>query len=154
MLSVLFVIAVGVSSCDTIKKGFDEAAAMEMVKGDQIIMPVLCGTARGVAGTDYTTKENQNPGPWDIFAKPDQFDLCYYMSVPEYRRLFPEFAWMPEMALVKKIYADAGTPTRDIRNPWVNKLGLIAWALAIPLVFLAIGSAIMWAFAGFKRDTA
>jgi hypothetical protein len=61
---------------------------------------------------------------------------------------------MPEMALVKKIYADAGTPTRDIRNPWVNKLGLIAWALAIPLVFLAIGSAIMWAFAGFKRDTA
>jgi len=86
--------------------------------------------------------------------KPDPFDLCYYMSVPEYRRLFPEFAWMPEMALVKKIYADAGTPTRDIRNPWVNKLGLIAWALAIPLVFLAIGSAIMWAFAGFKCDTA
>jgi hypothetical protein len=154
VLSVLFMIAVGIASYDTIKKGFDEAAVMEMVRGVQIIMPVLCGKARGVAGTDYTTKENQNPGPLDIYAKPDPFDLCYYTSVPEYRPLFPEFALMREMALVKKIYADAGTPTGDIRNPWVNLLGLIAWTLAIPLVVLAIGSAIMWAFAGFKRDTA
>lgn len=154
VLSVPFVIAVGVFSYDNIKKGFGEAAVMEMVKGDQIIMPVFCGKARGVAGTDYTTKENQNPGTWDIYAKPDPFDLCYYMSVPDFRRLFPEFASMPEMDLVKKVYADAGTPTRDIGNPWVSLLGLIAWALAIPLVVLAIGSAIIWAFAGFKHDTA
>jgi hypothetical protein len=152
VLSVLFVIAVVVMSYDNMKKAFDQAALMAMVKGDQIIMPVFCGKARGVAGTDYTTKENQNPGPWDTYAKPNPFDLCYYMSVPDYRRLFPEFASMPEDALVKKAYADAGTPTRDIPNPWVTLLGLIAWALAVPLIVLAIGSAIFWAFAGFRRN--
>lgn len=154
VLSVLLVIAVCALSYDNMKKAFDEAAVIDMVKGDQIIMPVLCGQARGIAGKDYTTKANQSPGPWDTYSKPNPFDTCYYMSVSDYRRLFPEFASMPENSLVKKVYADAGTPTREIDSPWVSLLGLIAWALAIPLIILAIGSAIFWAFAGFRRDTA
>jgi hypothetical protein len=154
VLSVLFAIAVGVLTYDSVKRGFDEAAVMEMVRGDQIIMPVMCGFARGVAGTDYTTKENQKPGPWDTYAKPNPFDTCYYMSVPDYRRQFPEFAAMSEKDLVKKAYADAGTPTRDIGNPWLGLLAVVGWAVGIPLLILAIGSALFWAFAGFKRTPA
>lgn len=152
VLSTLFVIGVGVVTYDTVKAAFDEAAVMEMVKGDDIIMPVLCGQARGIAGTDYTTKANQKPGPWDSDAKPNPFDTCYYIGVPTFRRLFPEYANIEDNALVKKVYADSGQPTRDLANPWINLLALVAWALGIPLLVLAIGSALFWALAGFKRD--
>lgn len=150
--SALFVISVGVLTYESVKRVFDEAAVLEMVKGDDIIMPVLCGKARGVAGTDYTTKANQNPGPWDTYAKPNPFDTCYYIGVPIFRRHFPEFSSIPQEALVKKAYADVGQPTRDLANPWVNLLTVVAWALAVPLIVLAIGSALFWALAGFKRD--
>src|SRR3954463_8364317 len=33
---------------------------------------------RGVAGTDFTTKEGQQPGPWDVYVKSNPFDTCWY----------------------------------------------------------------------------
>lgn len=152
VLSALFVIAAAVVSFDGIKSGFEQAALMERLKDDDTLMPVYCGKARGKAGTDYTTKENQTPGPWDTYAEPDALDTCYYMSVAAYRRQFPEFSTVSDEALIKKVYAEVGRPTRDVESPWVSLLRTLGWALGIPLVVLAIGSAIYWAFAGFARS--
>jgi hypothetical protein len=58
--SVLFVIAVAFVSYSDIKREFNAASLSKFV-----LLPVLCGDARGVAGKDYTTKEGQSPGPWD-----------------------------------------------------------------------------------------
>jgi hypothetical protein len=50
--SVLFVIAVAFVSYSDIKREFNAAGLSKFV-----LLPVLCGDARGVAGKDYTTKE-------------------------------------------------------------------------------------------------
>lgn len=152
VLSALFVIAAAVVSFDGIKSGFEQAALMDRLKGNDVLMPVYCGKARGTAGTDYTTKENQTPGPWDTYSKPGELDTCYYMSVAAYRRHYPEFSTISDEALIKKVYAEAGQPTRDVESPWMTLLKTLGWAVGIPLIVLAIGSALYWAFAGFVRS--
>ena len=48
------------------------------------------------------SKQGQNPGPWDEFAKPNLFDNCWY-AMSKFRPLHPE-------APYRKIYR-VGAPT-------------------------------------------
>jgi hypothetical protein len=79
--SALFVLAVAFVSYSEIKKQFNDIAiqAALIERKVEFIVPQLCGTARGVAGTDYATQFRQEgPGPWDTYAKPNPFDNCWY----------------------------------------------------------------------------
>jgi hypothetical protein len=78
--SALFVLAAAFISYGEIKKQFNDIAIRAVLDERKVefIVPQLCGTARGLAGTGYTTKMGQNPGPWDEYAKPNYFDNCWY----------------------------------------------------------------------------
>jgi hypothetical protein len=56
--SALFVLAAAFVSYSGIKAEFDAVALQAYIdaRGDEIVVPQLCGKARGVAGRDYTTK--------------------------------------------------------------------------------------------------
>jgi hypothetical protein len=62
--AALFVIVVAGISYSEIKTQFDRPVKTEL------FMPVLCGQARGEAGTDYAIKEKGKPGPWDRYTQP------------------------------------------------------------------------------------
>src|SRR5215831_20312990 len=79
--TALFVIAVAFVSYSEIKLQFDETALARWVEANSaLLVPQLCGDARGVAGVDYST-ENDKPNP---------FDKCWY-EVSKFRPLFPEY---------------------------------------------------------------
>src|SRR5262249_53964799 len=54
--TVLFVLAVAFISYSEIKKEFRDTGLERF-----LLMPQLCGDARGVAGTDYSTQQDRNP---------------------------------------------------------------------------------------------
>jgi hypothetical protein len=84
----------------------------------ELLVPQLCGKARGVAGTDYTTKMGQNPGPWDEYAKPNYFDNCWY-TMSKFRPLYPEFKNMAD----KLSEALRGSRHTDPRTEPLDKRG-------------------------------
>ena len=154
--SVLFVIAVAFVGYSEIKKEFDETALQHYLEANtELLVPVLCGEARGVAGTDYTTQQDRDPGPRDAYAKPNPFDNCWY-SMSKFRPLYPEYKDLSDKELSSKLYASRGVPIRDLPNLWVT-LGVWAGiAFGIPLVVLILGSSLVWAFSGFaakRRQT-
>ena len=126
--SVLFVIAVAFISYADIKAEFASAAA---IWPDEILVPVLCANARGVAEADYIKRG----------------DYCWYaMSIV--RRLYPEYKDLSDNVLMRKAYAVRGIaiPTP---NPWATLGMWVAVAFGIPLVVLILGSSLVWAFSGF-----
>ena len=126
--SVLFVIAVAFISYGGIKAEFASDAA---IWPDEILVPVLCANARGVAEADYIKRG----------------DYCWYaMSIV--RRLYPEYKDLSDNVLMRKAYAVRGiaVPTP---NPWATLGMWVAVALGIPLAVLIIGSSLVWAFSGF-----
>jgi hypothetical protein len=74
--SVLFVLAIAFIGYSEIKAQFNADAAPPPPQGAEMLVPQLCGEARGDAGTDYTTQKGQNPGPWDKYAKPEPKRRC------------------------------------------------------------------------------
>jgi hypothetical protein len=77
--TALFVIAVAFISYSKIKKQFRDIGLQAYERTGEFIVPQLCGTSRGVAGTDYATQiRKEGPGPWDAYAKPNFFDNCWY----------------------------------------------------------------------------
>jgi hypothetical protein len=116
----------------------------------ELLVPHLCGDARGIIGTDYTTKPGQNPGPWDKYASPNPFDDCWY-PLSKFRPLYQEFRTLSDVELSSKLYADAGRPLRDPPNPWVA-LGIrTGFAFAVPSAVLILGAAFGWAVRGFRN---
>jgi hypothetical protein len=152
VLSITFITCVIVIGFDGLKKDIEHIRLeWELHKYDNII-PVLCGKARGKAGVDYTTKANQAPGPWDNYATPNPFDICYYMSLPSFRAVFPEYNDMKDDVLIRRTYADAGTPLKDLPNPYINIIVFILYNLSVPFIFLILGTSLIWAASGFKSD--
>jgi hypothetical protein len=140
--SVLFVLAVASISYSEIKKQFDATALIRYFEANiMLLVPQFCGQARGVAGTDYTTQQERDPG--DPYAKP-----CWY-DLPKFRLLYPEYKDLSDKELSQKFYADQGLPIRELPNPWVTLGVRTAFALGIPLVVLVLGSSLVWAFSGF-----
>src|SRR6516162_7231079 len=74
--SVLFVLAIAFIGYSEIKAQFNADAAPPPPQGAEMLVPQLCGEARGDAGTDYTTQKGQNPGPWDKYVKPEPKRRC------------------------------------------------------------------------------
>ncbi len=146
--SILFVMAIAYTSYGEIKAQFNDVATMKWAEQNIVfLVPHLCGDARGIAGRDYSTREGQ-PGPWDVYAKPNPFDDCWY-EIPKFRQLYPEFGNQSDKELSSKLYADAGRPIRDLPNPWTTLTSWIGIAVTIPLAALILGAGLGWAFKGF-----
>jgi hypothetical protein len=67
---------------------------------------------------------------------------------------YPEYNDMSDNELLRKLYADHGVKFDDAPNPWASLGRVAAIAFGVPLVVLALGSALVWAFSGFaaKRN--
>jgi hypothetical protein len=119
-------------------------------------VPQLCGKARGIAGEDFTTKQGQKPGPWDHYAKPNPFDLCWY-EMSKLRPLYPEFNNLSDKELSSKLYNELLPNAPWVKNPWTTLLIWAGIAFIVPLSVLILGAALGWAFSGFaasrRRDT-
>jgi hypothetical protein len=140
--TVLFVLAVAFVSYSEIKAQFNATALQNWAEAnDALLVPQLCGDARGVAGTDYSTQQERHPG--DPYAKP-----CWY-AISKFRPLYPEYNNMSDKELSRKLYAEHDVPIRDLPNPWMTLGMWAAIAFGIPLVVLILGSSLVWAFSGF-----
>jgi len=74
--TALFVLAIAFISYSVIEEQFEETALQHYLEANvDLLVPQLCGQARGVAGTDYSTQQARNPGPWDTYSKPNPFDI-------------------------------------------------------------------------------
>jgi hypothetical protein len=147
--SILFVLAVASVAYSEIKAQFDAVAVVTWAEQNSVLLiPQLCGNARGVAGIDYPTKEGQNPGPWDAYANPNPFDNCWY-AISNFRLLYPEFNNLSDKDLSSKLYVDHGIPIRDLPNPWITLVSWAGIAFMIPLAALILGGALGWALKGF-----
>jgi peptidoglycan/LPS O-acetylase OafA/YrhL len=139
VLSVLFIIVVAIFGWRTVEDEFQKAAFLELIKGDITLVPLFCEDARGKLNEDYTLE----PGRTYVLPK----EKCWY-EMPKLRALYPEFKAMTDDELVDKTYKKVGQKLTPV-EPWWTVASLSAFALAIPLLFLALGSAIYWALAGF-----
>jgi hypothetical protein len=132
VLSCLWVILICITSIAPIRQEFAKAASMHNLAGASWTPdePVDCSLARG---TEYRREGS----------------LCWY-SLPTFRKLFPEYADVPEQELSEKIYAKAGIPLTPIR-PWPKLGEKVALALGLPLGTFILGWAFLWALSGFLR---
>jgi hypothetical protein len=103
--SALFVLAVAFVSYSDIRREFNAVGLSKFV-----LLPVLCGDARGVAGKDYTTQAGQSPGPWDSYANPNSFDNCWY-GMSKFRPLYQ---------LIKSLCIDIVNNIRAVVDDMVN----------------------------------
>jgi hypothetical protein len=136
--TVLFVLAIAFISYSEIKKQFVDTALERF-----LLVPQLCGDARGVAGTDYTANLDGNTD-----AKPNFFDNCWY-EMSKFRPLYPEYKDVSDKELSRRLYAEYGVPIRDTPNPWVTLGTWASIAFGIPLAVLILGASLAWAFSGF-----
>jgi hypothetical protein len=140
------VLAVASISYSDIRVQFDRPVK------EEVFVPVLCGQARGAAGTDYAVKEKGKPGPWDIYREQNIAETCWY-SLARYRTLYPEYNDMSDQELVRKLYASRGLLTFwdliPAPTPWATLGMWVSIALGIPLAVLVLGASLVWAFSGF-----
>jgi hypothetical protein len=145
--AAVFVIAITSINYGDIKAEFD-ALALQGGSPKELFVPQLCGRARGIAGTDYTSKQEQPSDLLDEFTKPNSYAICWF-RMSKFRVLYPEFDNIPDKGLSRRLYADHGIPTRDTPNPWAS-MGMVAGvAFGIPLMVLALGASLVWASSGF-----
>jgi hypothetical protein len=141
--SALFVLAVAFVSYSDIKNQFD---------GPELFVPVLCGEARGKAGTDYAVKDKRKPHQWDMSIERNPSDTCWY-GMSNFRTSYPEYKALQDQELIRKRHEALGTLTFDdlipVSNPWATLGTWAGIAFGIPLIVLALGSSLVWAFSGF-----
>jgi hypothetical protein len=150
--AILFALSVAMVSYSTVRDAFTESDFVEKWADnkDGIAMPQACAAARGIEGSDYLV--GRIPGS-DPFTKADR--NCWYTMV-DFRRLYPEFSKIPDEELADKQYRGLHAEVFGHPVPW-GVLGYwVTVALGIPLAFLALGAALVWALSGFgvKRRTA
>jgi hypothetical protein len=146
--TALFVIAVAVISYSDIKAEFDAVALGEEWDASpfEIVVPQLCGEARGVVGVDYAT-DRRAPNFFDRFDEPNSSDTCWY-AMSKFRPLYPEFKNMSDRELSRMLYTDRGIPIR-IPSPWFTLGTWAGIASGVPLAVLILGASLVWAFSGF-----
>src|SRR5262249_13897213 len=146
--TALFVLAVAFISYSEIKTQFDTTALLRYVEAhDELLVPTLCGQARGDAGVDYSTVRKP-PNYFDKFDKPNSFDTCWY-AISKFRPLYPAYNDLSDKELSRRLYAERGVPLREPPNPWVTLGVWASIAFGIPLAVLALGSSLVWALSGF-----
>jgi hypothetical protein len=142
--SVVFVLAVVGLSYGEIEELIDPWPG-------EVVVPKLCGDARGIAGLDYSTKLGQQPGPWDEYSKPNPFDNCWY-ALSKFRTLYPEYGRQSDEELSAELYTAAGIQYRQRPSPWIALARRVEIALGVPLVVLTLGVALIWAAKGFADE--
>lgn len=147
--SFLWMLGVAALGYDRIAQDTYFAPPLELPFHFVPFVPVLCGDARGAAGKDYSTKEAQNPGPWDIYAKPNPFDTCWY-AMPVYRKLWPEHKDLSDDAIVQKSYKVTGRELNVI-DPLAGTKQVAVFAFGPPAALLFLGLLAAWVVSGFAR---
>lgn len=151
--SVVWVLGFGLLTEGPIQAAFKARAnydAMAKVtKNDTVLVPQLCGTARGQLHKDYEILvPNGTAAP---IGPPSPSDTCWY-AMPDYRRLYPEQRQLGEEELLQQTYSDTGQPPPTPRpNPWETATNALVVAVGVPLAVLVAGAALLWALAGFKK---
>jgi hypothetical protein len=132
VVAVLWATAVGLFSFQDVREEFAKAASMKNLDADGFVpdLPVDCDLARG---SEFRRDRN----------------LCWY-DLPTFRKLYPEYKDLDDKDLSEQLYEKAGTPLVPIR-PWSVLGERAGLALGPPLGLLAVGSALMWAVAGFAN---
>jgi hypothetical protein len=164
VLAALFVIATAVVSFPDVKSEFKKAAADADFVPD---VPVACTDARGKIGGDYLRDPSPPPQapPSPPTADKDPFaDLrasspgyeardnnCWY-SINKFRPLYPEYKDLTDDQVSDRLYEKAGFPRIPPASPWTLLSKVIGIAIGVPLIILAIGSALGWSFGGFFSE--
>lgn len=145
VISLLYAGGVTYLSFPALKYEYEMRAEAALPAGYEIMVPVLCGDAKGTINVDYD--------PETKVAEPNPFDTCYY-EMAKFRRLFQEYQDLSDNEIYAKTYEGTGETVPYIGQPW-QRLGFTALlAFAPPLAVLLIGGAFVWAFAGFARRPA
>lgn len=134
----MFVIATAFVSFPDVKSEFEKAAEWSPPPGD-LLVPVECSAdLRGKSGDDYK--------PLNL----DGRDRCWY-EFPKFRVLYPEYKDLTDDELSDRLYKKAGIPTtaRKPATPWTSVLKALGIVIGVPLIVLALGSALGWSFSGF-----
>jgi hypothetical protein len=143
VLSILYVVVVGAMFFSDVNGEFAKARN-PFYAADMLSLPVLCKNARGKDGVDY-----QLDGPWNDYRQGKE-KLCWY-DEPKFRSLWPEYKDLTTSYLINVLYTRADMEAPKPVAPWALLLWVIGVALIPPSVILAIGSALGWAFVGFKQ---
>lgn len=140
ILSVLFVGAVGLLSYNKIASEFTRANA-NWYKEGILLVPMACKDAIGKVNEDYTGPDR----PWNAYSKEPN---CWY-KIPTLRRLFSEYATMPEDRLVSWLYKRAEIPIQEAAAPWTTLGVTVLIGISVPFFVLIVGIAVAWALSGF-----
>ena len=128
LFSILFVIGTTAVFFRDVMSEFEKAA---LVANSILMVPVACSDARGKAGTDY-----------EVFDDPSKTSKCWY-QVPKLRALFPEFKDLTDDQLSDRLYQKAGIQITPV-SPWSLIMRAVSIAIGVPLLVLAVGSALGW----------
>jgi len=139
---LLFASATILFTYDQISREFTNASALAKVPDTTTFtIPIGCWNKRGAAKIDYITENGGGESaPWE---------LCWY-PVAKVRAMFPEYAQFDDADLKDETYIDAKIP-RYPAHPWQSLFGVLGFAFGVPLFFLVVGVAFVWAFSGFAR---
>jgi hypothetical protein len=95
VFSVLFAIGTFAVSFSYIKSEFDDLSPKKVTKNSKMV-PIDCSLARGAEKTDYIKKLD-----------PSAPNACWY-GLPEFRKLYPEYADLTNDQLTEKPYQKKG----------------------------------------------
>jgi hypothetical protein len=144
LFSALFVIATAVVFFSDVKSEFEKAASIaafnKMAWGDSLLLPVECSAdLRGRKGEDYEFLNGYGGK-----------NTCWY-KVEKFRGLYPEYKDLTDDQVLDRTYEKLGIPLTH-PSPWTLVLKTLSIAVGVPLIVLAVGSAIGWSFAGFSSE--
>jgi hypothetical protein len=134
VFSILFVIGTAAVFYRDVRSEFEKAA---VIANSILMVSVACNDARGKAGIDY-----------EVFDDPSKTNKCWY-QVPKLRALFPEYKDLTDDQLSDRLYQKAGMQTTPV-SPWSLVTRAASIAIGVPLIVLAVGSALGWSLAGFS----
>lgn len=151
VLSAIFVVAVAAMSFDSLRREFDRAELMQfMARQPDAPLPMECAKARGLPDRDYTRAP---PSHGELYRLTPSPTTCWYQA-SRLRQLYPEYAALSDTALAEQLYGAIGIPLKSPPEPFVLGLRVALLAIGAPLLALALGSALLWAAAGFLRQRA
>ena len=126
--TILFFAAVGAWFFRPVQKEFQRADFAERIGSSAVpLIPIACREARGTAGVDYLSDIDQRN--------------CWY-DLPKFRSFYPEYRGMPDGALAPAMIKRVGWRGGP-RRPWIPILKLGAVAIALPLMILLWGWALL-----------
>jgi cbb3-type cytochrome oxidase subunit 3 len=126
--TILFFAAVGAWFFRPVQKEFQRADFAERIQSSAApLIPIACRDARGTAGADYRSDIDQRN--------------CWY-DLPKFRIFYPEYQGTPDGALAAAMIERVGWHGGP-RRPWIPLLKLGAAAIALPLLVLLWGWALL-----------